>query len=473
VKRQKEAVMAQQSTNPATEEVLGEFEEDGEQEIEAALQAAETAFGTWRGLGFGRRSELLRAAAGRLRDEKQALAELITLEMGKPIGESEAEIEKCAWACDYFAEHAEAFLADLDAESGASESYVAFDPIGTVLAIMPWNFPFWQVFRFAAPALMAGNTAILKHASNVPQCALAIERVLRQAGVPDGVFRSLLLPSANVGRLIDDERIRAVTLTGSDIAGAKVAESSGRNLKKTVLELGGSDPFIVLADADLERAASTAVNARYQNAGQSCIAAKRFIVQEAVADEFVERFAVGMQSLALGDPMDRATKLGPLARDDLRSGVEDQVRASLAKGARLVMGGSRPERKGYYYAATLLDHVQPGMAAFDEETFGPLAALVRAASAEEAIELANRSKFGLGAALWTGDVDRARGLARRIESGSVFINGMVASDPRLPFGGVKRSGYGRELGQFGIREFVNIKTVWIGPPRQQTATPSE
>jgi succinate-semialdehyde dehydrogenase/glutarate-semialdehyde dehydrogenase len=394
--------------------------------------------------------------------------------MGKPLAQSRAEVEKCAWCCDYFAENAQAFLADMTKESTATESYVAFDPLGPVLAIMPWNFPFWQVFRFAAPALMAGNTGILKHASNVPQCALAIEEVFARAGFPEGAFQTLLVPGSKATALIDDPRIAAVTLTGSEEAGARVAEASGRNLKRTVLELGGSDPFIVLGDADVEAAARVAIDARFQNAGQSCIAAKRFIVEESVADEFQERFRNGIEELPVGDPSDAGTRVGPLAKDDLVDMLEEQVHRSVEAGASIVTGGQRLDRPGYFYAPTLIAGVKPGMQVFTEETFGPAAALIRARDAEEAIALANDSRFGLGASLWSRDIDRAKSLAREIETGSVFINGMVASDPRLPFGGVKSSGYGRELSEFGIREFVNIKTVWIGPAKPAPpASPSE
>jgi acyl-CoA reductase-like NAD-dependent aldehyde dehydrogenase len=405
----------------------------------------------------------MREAANYLRANTARFAALMTGEMGKPIRQSEAEVEKCAWCCDFYAEHAESFLSEIETPSSATKSYVAFDPLGPVLAVMPWNFPFWQVFRFAAPALMAGNTGVLKHASNVPACGIAIEEVFREAGFPGGVFQSLLVSSGRVAGIIEDDRIRAVTLTGSDIAGSRVAEVSGRVLKKTVLELGGSDPFIVLADADLGAAVSTAVNARYQNAGQSCIAAKRFIVEQAVVGEFTERFVEAVGQLRVGDPAVRETEIGPVARDDLRDDLENQVHRSVAMGAVVLAGGHRIEGQGYFYAPTVVSEVTPEMAVFAEETFGPVAAIVRARDAAEAVELANQSQFGLGAALWTSDVEVGRRLARDIEAGSVFINGMVASDPRLPFGGVKRSGYGRELGAYGIREFMNTKTVWIGP----------
>ncbi|MPZ23653.1 MAG: aldehyde dehydrogenase family protein [Dehalococcoidia bacterium] len=463
--------MAFQSINPATEEVEATLDEHSPEEVEQALADVWQAFEGWRKTSLGERSRLMQAAARHLRANKERYAGLMTAEMGKPIKQSEAEVEKCAWNCDFYAEHTGTFLGDRDTPSSATQSYVAFDPLGPVLAVMPWNFPFWQVFRFAVPAIMAGNSAVLKHASNVPRSALAIEEVFREAGFPDGIFRTLLIPSGKVAPIIEDDRIRAVTLTGSDFAGSKVAEVSGRALKKNVLELGGSDPFIVLADADLEAAATTAVNARYQNAGQSCIAAKRFIVEDGVADEFTGLFVEAAQRLRLGDPAEHETELGPVARGDLLDDLEDQVKRSIGEGADIVAGGHRIERKGYFYAPTVVSNVSRTMPVFAEETFGPVAAVVRARDAEDAVALANESQYGLGSALWTRDIERGRSLARDIESGSVFINGMVASDPRLPFGGVKRSGYGRELGEFGIREFVNIKTVWIGPAREQATTP--
>jgi len=455
--------MPMKSINPATEELLATFEEFTPDQVDRALDEATAAYRKWRKSSFAERSRLMLQAAAYIRANKERFAGLMTAEMGKPIVESEGEIEKCAWNCEYYAEMAPEFLANRPAKSSASESYVAFEPLGTVLAVMPWNFPFWQVIRFAAPALMAGNAAVLKHASNVPQCALAVEEIFRESGFPSGLFQTLLIPGSGVEAVIDDNRIQAVTLTGSDSTGSRVAAASGRNLKKAVLELGGSDPFIVLADADLEGAARTAARARNQNTGQSCIAAKRFIVEEAVADEFERRFVDEVSAMKVGDPTQRDTNVGPLARNDLREDLEKQVERTLDEGAKLLLGGSRPERKGYFYMPTILSNVTPEMTAFREETFGPAAAVIRARNPDHAVALANDSEYGLGGALWTRDIERGKRMAREIESGAVFINGMTASDPRLPFGGIKRSGYGRELADFGIREFVNIQTVWIGP----------
>ncbi|MGH8064553.1 MAG: NAD-dependent succinate-semialdehyde dehydrogenase [Candidatus Entotheonellia bacterium] len=454
------------SVNPATEEVIGTFEPTRPEQIEQALSDAERTYRRWRQTSFAERAALMQQAAAYLRAHQARLASLITAEMGKPIVEAEAEVEKCAWNCAFYAEHAEGFLHDEPQPSGASESYVSFTPLGTILAVMPWNFPFWQVFRFAAPALMAGNTAILKHASNVPQCALALTEVFAASGFPKGAFQSLLVPGAAVAPLIEDARVAAVTLTGSDEAGSQVAATAGRVIKKTVMELGGSDPFIVLADADLDAAVATAVRTRYQNAGQSCIAAKRFIVAADIFEAFQERFVETVQALRIGDPTDRSTHLGPLARDDLRDSLEQQVRRSIDQGAKILVGGRRQPGRGYYFMPTVLTDVRPEMPASCEEVFGPVAALLKVRTVEDAIRVANDSPYGLGANLWTTDLTRARLLARDIEAGQVFINGMVASDPRLPFGGVKRSGYGRELSAYGIREFVNIQTVWIGPARR-------
>ncbi len=448
--------------DPSTGELIASYDEHDSAEVERRLAAAAAGYAYWRRTSWATRAEGVSRAAEVLREQRGDLAGLMTREMGKPITESEAEIEKCAWVCDYYAAHGESFLAIEPVETDAAESFVRYDPIGVVLAVMPWNFPFWQVFRFAAPALMAGNVGLLKHASNVPGCALAIEEVFQQAGLPKGVFTTLLVPSRIVPRLIADPKIVAVTLTGSEQAGEDVAGEAGRHLKKTVLELGGSDPFIVLADADVDRAAAAATTARTINSGQSCIAAKRFIVEEPVADEFAAAMARCMAALVVGDPTDRKTQVGPLARRDLVEELHDQVRRSEEKGADLLTGGAPLDRPGFYYAPTLLGGVEPGMAAYEEATFGPVAAMVRAADPAAAVELANLSSYGLGASVWTADAAAGRDLAAEIESGCVFVNEIVKSDPRLPFGGVKRSGYGRELAREGIREFVNVKTVWVG-----------
>ena len=451
------------SVNPATEEVLASFDAFTPDEIDGALAEVDDAFRVWRERPLDERAVPMRRLASLLRDRSERYARLITIEMGKPITEAKGEIEKCAWACEHFAEHAKRYLADMVIPSNATRSLVAFEPLGVVLAVMPWNFPFWQVVRFAAPAFMAGNGALLKHASNVPQCALAIEEAVRDAGFPEGLLRTVLVSGGAIEPIIADDRIRAVTLTGSSDTGSRIAELAGRALKKTVLELGGSDPFIVLADADLDAATATAVRARNQNAGQSCIAAKRFIVERVVAESFERAFAKAVESLAVGDPLDARTQIGPLARRDLRETLERQVQTSLRMGARAAAATGPLDGKGYFYRPTVLTEVEEGMPVFKEETFGPVAAVVRVSDADAAVRVANDSPYGLGANLWTRDVARAERLARRIESGSVFINGMVASDPRLPFGGIKRSGYGRELSEFGIREFTNVQTIWIGP----------
>jgi succinate-semialdehyde dehydrogenase/glutarate-semialdehyde dehydrogenase len=464
-----------ETLNPATGKTLATYPEHDLSAIDAALGRAVATYRTWRATPIAERAKLLSAAAAILRARKAELGLLATQEMGKTIVEAEAEVEKSATGCDYYANHGHEHLADIAATSNAAESYIAFRPLGVLLAIMPWNFPYWQVFRAAAPALMAGNTVVLKHAANVTGCALEIERIFDAAGFPKGAFTTLVVAGKNMEAIVADPRIAAVTLTGSEGAGSAVAATAGKYLKKTVLELGGSDAYIVLADADVEAAAKMAVRARFQNNGQSCIAAKRFIVEDAVYDAFAAAFVSHTEALKAGDPEDRATTLGPVAREDLRDGLDEQVQKTIAAGGKLLTGGKPLDRAGSYYAATIVGDVKPGMAMFDEETFGPAAALTRARDAEHAIELANDSPYGLGGNLWTRDIARGKEIAKRLESGAVFINGMTASDPRLPFGGVKRSGYGRELSGFGIHEFVNIQTVWIGPAKDAATnvTPSE
>ncbi len=404
-------------------------------------------------------------AAAILDAESRDLGRLMTVEMGKPIAAGIAEAQKCATACRYYAENAEHFLADQPVKMEGGKSWVAFQPIGVVLAIMPWNFPFWQVFRFAAPSLMAGNVGVLKHASNVPQCALAIEDVLRRAGFADGVFQTLLIGSDVIDGIIADDRIAAVTLTGSEGAGRSVASAAGRNLKRAVVELGGSDPFVVMPSADLDQAVSTAVSARMINNGQSCIAAKRFIIHEKIYDEFLKRFVAGVSAIRIGDPMDEKTQLGPLATGSIRDQLDAQVKASVAAGARLVTGGKKLDREGFFYAPTVLTDIPPQAPAAREELFGPVASVFKANDLTDAIRIANGTTFGLGASAWTRDAAERDRFIADIESGLLFINGMVASDPRLPFGGVKNSGFGRELGEFGIREFVNIKSVRVMEPQ--------
>jgi succinate-semialdehyde dehydrogenase/glutarate-semialdehyde dehydrogenase len=449
------------SINPATGEVLARIPAWESEQLEQALASAGAAVEPWAGKTIEERCALIRRTAAVLRNRSDELARLITLEMGKLIGEAKAEIEKCAWVCDFYADQGPQFLADEMIDSDASKSLVAYQPLGTVLAVMPWNFPFWQVFRFAAPALVAGNTGLLKHASNVPQCALAIEAVFREAGVPEGVFRTLMIPASRVQGVIEDPRVHAVTLTGSEPAGRKVAAAAGACLKKSVLELGGSDPFIVLEDADLELAIQGGITSRYLNSGQSCIAAKRFIVVEAVADEFVRRFKSAVEALVAGDPLDESTSLAPLARSDLREELHRQISESIAKGAVAVTGCQSIGYEGVYYAASILDQVKPGMRAWSEELFGPVALVIRARDEADALRIANDSPFGLGGSVWTRDNEQGERLARAMQSGCAFVNGLVKSDPRLPFGGIKHSGYGRELSSHGIREFVNAKTIWI------------
>ncbi len=451
--------MTFQAVHPFDGRVLGEYPVWDEARLEVAMAQAAEAAPAWAERSLEARCAVLRQAAARLRERREPLARRVTEEMGKLYREALAEVDKCALVCDYYADHAATFLADESIASDASRSLVAHQPLGTVLAVMPWNFPLWQVFRFAAPALAAGNTGLLKHASNVPGCALDIEAIWRDAGAPTGVFASLMIRASQVEGVIADPRVHAVTLTGSEPAGRAVAAAAGAALKPSVLELGGSDPFIVLADADLDQAAATAAASRYMNAGQSCIAAKRFIVVEAVADAFLERFRAGVEALRHGDPFDEATTLAPLARSDLRDELHGQVVRSIEAGAVAVTGCEPLGHAGY--AASILDRVAPGMPAWDEELFGPVATVIRVADEEAALRVANGSRFGLGGSVWSGDSVHGEALARRLECGCAFVNGMVKSDPRLPFGGVKASGYGRELSRHGMLAFVNVKTVWV------------
>jgi succinate-semialdehyde dehydrogenase / glutarate-semialdehyde dehydrogenase len=454
--------MAIASINPATGKTLREFSALSAKQIEQKLQLAAGVFQTHRRTPFAERSRMMSRAAEILENEKRELGKLMTTEMGKPLKAAIGEAEKCAWVCRYYAENAERHLSDQVVETNAKKSFVRFQPLGPVLAVMPWNFPFWQVFRFAAPALMAGNVGLLKHASNVPQCALAIEDIFRRAGFPEGAFQALLVGSDAVEGILNDPRVAAATLTGSEPAGRSVASIAGKQIKKTVLELGGSDPFIVMPSADLETAVTTAVKARTVNNGQSCIAAKRFIVAAEIYDEFERRFVSEMKSLRVGDPLDESNEIGPLATPQIVNDLDEQVKKAVASGARVLTGGKRLDRSGNFYEPTVLVSVDPRSDVSCEEIFGPVAMLFRVAGVDEAIRLANATQFGLGSAAWTTDAGEQERFVEEIEAGCVFINGMVASDPRLPFGGVKNSGYGRELAEFGIREFVNIKTVWIG-----------
>ena len=449
-----------ESINPHSGQQIHSYAPESDEALRARLQAADHAFRAWKTTSFSDRGKLMRAAAGVLRARKTELAELMADEMGKLLRDGIVEVEKCAGCCDYYAENAHRFLRKQVVESDAEESYVAYEPLGVVLAIMPWNFPFWQVFRFAAPALMAGNVGVLKHASNVSGCALAIENIFQAAGFPEHAFSALLVESSRVEQLIRDPLIRAVTLTGSTPAGRSVAGIAGSELKKSVLELGGSDAYIVLEDADLDLAVDTCVKSRLINAGQSCIAAKRFIVVQPLREAFERRYADKFRAIRFGDPRDPGSDIGPMARTDLRDQVHEQVMKSVQQGARLLVGGVVPEGPGAYYPPTVLAGVKPGMTAFDEEIFGPVAAIIEADDERHAVALANQSVFGLGSAIFTRDKARADRLAGELEAGSVFINALVKSDPRLPFGGIKQSGYGRELSWFGIQEFVNVKTIY-------------
>ena len=451
-----------QSVNPFNGEVVAEYPEHSWEEVEQRLMAAHRAFMEWRRVPFSDRAVVLRSAAKNLESRKDELARLMAIEMGKPVVAGRAEIEKCAWVCNYYADEAEGMLADVIIPTERTRSYLHHEPIGVVLAVMPWNFPFWQVFRFLAPGLMAGNAGVLKHSSNVSGSAIAIEEVMVGAGIPDGLFSTLLIGSSMVDRVIEHPTVVAATLTGSDPAGRAVASKAGSVLKKTVLELGGSDPYLVLADADVPAAAATCATSRLINTGQSCICAKRFIVVGEVVDEFTQHFTEHMAAAKMGDPLTEATKLGPMARQDLRDDLHDQVMRTVEAGARLLLGGEVPAGPGAFYPPTVLTGVEKGMAAYHEETFGPAAAIIKVSNEEEAVRVANDSPFGLGSAIFSRDLERAEHLAAtRLEAGAAFVNAFVASDPRLPFGGIKTSGYGRELAALGIQEFVNQKTVVV------------
>ena len=449
------------SINPSTGTVIERYDALEDKAIEERIARAAAAYRLYHTCSFEERILKLNGAAKFLEESAETCAKLITIEMGKPISQARAEIKKCAWVCRFYAEQGEDFLQEEVVASEAGKSYVTYQPMGPLLGVMPWNFPFWQVFRFAAPVLMAGNVCLIKHAPNVTGCALKVETILREAGFDQNEFQVLPVPVDKVASIIEDKRVKGVSLTGSDRAGSSVASAAGRNIKPTLLELGGSDPFIVLADANVEHAASIGLRSRMQNAGQSCIAAKRFILEKQIAEEFLAYFLEGVEALKVGNPMEASTDMGPIAREDLRNNAHEQVKRSLIEGAQLKTGGKKLEGPGFFYAPTVLTDIKPNSVAFEEELFGPIAALVFAEDADHSVELANASPFGLGGAVFTEDVEKGEQIARQLEVGCAFINEMVKSDPRLPFGGIKHSGYGRELSQHGIRAFVNAKTVWV------------
>ena len=450
------------SINPFNNKLIKEYKEHSVSDVDSIIKDVHKELKTWKNTSFDERSKLMKNAGEILRSESEKFAELMTSEMGKVILQAKAEIEKCAALCDYYAENAQQILCDEFIQTDASKSFVSFEPIGSIFAIMPWNFPFWQVFRFAVPNLIAGNTAILKHAPNVCGCSLAIEEIFQKAGFPKNVFRSLIIPVELAEQVITNDLVAGITLTGSAKAGSIVASQAGKYLKKSVLELGGSDPFIVLKDADLSKACQTGTDSRLLNAGQVCISAKRFIVEEEIADEFIEFQKHLFENYKIGDPMKTETKMGPMARLDLLENIIDQVQKSIEMGASLICGGKIIESDGFFYQPTILTNVKKGMPVYDEETFGPVSVIIRVKNTEEAIKVANDTIYGLGASIWTSDLSRGEAVARKIEAGAVFVNGMTKSDARLPFGGIKKSGFGRELASYGIKEFLNIKTIWIG-----------
>lgn len=450
-----------QSINPATEEIIENYPELSEDEVDAKLDVAHRAFEAWKCTSFDFRRERMLELARLLRSNKENLAQIATVEMGKPITQSRAEVEKCAWVCEYYANEAERILQPEKVDADGSESAIHFDPMGVIFAIMPWNYPYWQVFRFIAPAAMAGNVGVLKHASNVPGCALAIEKLFEKADFPEGVFQTLLMSASKVEHVIQDSRVAAVTLTGSETAGKKVGAQAGEALKKSVLELGGSDAFIVLEDADVEEAAKVGAQARLQNCGQSCVAAKRFILVESIAEKFLSAFKKEFENIKVGDPMNEETQMGPLVNAGSLKEIESQVQNAIASGAELLTGGKRLDQKGFFYAPTILKNITRDVPVYDQEVFGPVALVIIVEDEQEAVRIANDVPYGLGGSLWTRDIEKAKEVASKLETGGIFINSMFKSDPRLPFGGVKKSGYGRELSHYGIKEFVNIKTVWV------------
>jgi succinate-semialdehyde dehydrogenase/glutarate-semialdehyde dehydrogenase len=454
--------MALKSINPATGEVLKEFKELKPEEVKKQLVKSSHAFNEWKVTDYSDKKRCLKNVAKILHDDSQKYATLMATEMGKPISQAEAEVEKCAWVCEYYAENGERFLENTYVEIGTDKSYIRYAPLGIILAIMPWNFPFWQVFRCAAPSIFAGNTVLLKHSSNVPQCALSIEDIFTKAGFPSHIFKSLLIGSYQVNEIIKNDNVAAVSLTGSAYAGQNVAEIAGNNIKKVVLELGGNDPFIVLSDADLEYSVEQAVKARMINNGQSCIAAKRFIIMKDIYKGFKDKLTEGVKKLVVGDPINRTTNIGPLAREDIRNQLEVQVQKSIQKGAIVLTGGKRVEgTPGYFYQPTVLANIKQIMPVFKEETFGPVASLIQVKNEAEAIQIANNSDYGLGASVWTKNTEKGEEFLKHINAGNVFVNEIVKSDPRLPFGGIKKSGFGRELSEYGIKEFVNIQTMYV------------